>query len=290
MIARNIMRRKKAERALQKAYEQLERKVEERTEELKAANEELRKEIVERERIEEALRESSEKIKAFAYVICHDLKSPAVGVHGLTTLLRNQYGEVLDEQGRRYCEQIVKAAEQIGALIKQINIYIATKESPLTVETIDFKELFQTLKEEFSAQLSSRRVHWSEPERAVQVLADRLSLTRVFRNLVDNALKYGGAKLTEITMGYEDSGRFHTLSVRDDGVGIESDDSDRIFGLFQRHSSARGVEGTGLGLAIVKEAAERHHGRVWVESTPEQGTTFFVTIAKEPSGWLAEQE
>ncbi len=281
MIARNIMRRKKAERALQKAYEELEVRVEERTRELEAANHALRKEIEERERMEDALRQSSEKIKQFAYLICHDLKSPAVGIYGLTTLLRNQYGDFLDEQGQKYCEQIVKASEQIDALVKQINVYISTKESPLSIEHLEVKELFGTVRDEFSAEIGTRGILWIEADTPAKVRADRLSLVRVFRNLVDNALKYGGPQLSEIRLGYDESEGFHIFFVRDNGVGLTMEHSHRIFELFQRDSTSRGVEGAGMGLAIVKEAAERHGGKVWVESRHGTGTTFFVSIAKD---------
>ncbi len=280
VIARNIMRRKEAERALHRAYEQLEKKVEERTAELAAANEDLRKEIAERKRVEKALEASSEKIKLFAYLICHDLKSPAVGIHGLARLLRNQYTDSLDERGKSYCEQILKATEQVGALVEKINTYISTKESVLSVERIEVKELFETIREEFSVQFGNRSIAFTAIDTPAEVHADRLSLMRVFRNLVDNALKYGDDQLSEIRLGYLDSNEFHTFSVRDNGVGVKREDCERIFGLFQRNCTSRGVEGSGLGLAIVKEAAERHHGKVWLESEPGKGTTFYVSISK----------
>lgn len=280
VIARNIMRRKKAERALQSSYEQLEKKVEERTAELAASNEDLRREIAERKRIEKALAESSEKIKLFAYLICHDLKSPAVGIYGLTRLLRNQYAEHLDEKGKAYCEQILKAAEQVGALVEKINTYISTRESALHIERIEVQELFETIEKEFSIQLGSRNIVLVRSDTSAEVQVDRLSLLRVLRNLVDNALKYGGDQLSEIQLGYEGSEEYHTLSVRDNGVGVKREDCERIFGIFQRNCTSRGVEGSGLGLAIVREAAERHHGRVWLESEPGNGTEFFVSISK----------
>ena len=100
------------------------------------------------------------------------------------------------------------------------------------------------------------------------------------RNLVDNALKYGGENLSEIEIGYKDSGDFHVLSVRDDGVGLGNDQSDGIFTMFQRKKTAMGIEGAGLGLAIVKEIAAQHEGQVWVEHNPQQGITFYVSFSK----------
>lgn len=106
-------------------------------------------------------------------------------------------------------------------------------------------------------------------------------MLRIFRNLVDNALKYGGEQLGEIRIGYTDSDERHLFSVSDDGVGVSLEDSEKIFGLFQRDGrTATGIEGSGLGLAIVKEIVERHRGTVWAEPGIERGTTFYFSIAK----------
>lgn len=236
--------------------------------------------ITERKQMEEALRESSEKTKLFAYSVSHDLKSPAVGIHGLASLLQRHYGEMLDERGKSYCAQILKAAEQVAALVEKINTYMAAKETVLNVERVNLKELLQMVREEFSPRLSIHQIGWLEPEKMPGIRADRLSLLRVFRNLVDNALKYGGENLSEIRIGYKKMRAFHVISVSDDGVPINGEDSEKIFGLFQRHPTSRGTEGTGIGLAIVKELAEKHGGRVWMEPRPIRGKTFHVSISK----------
>ncbi|MCK8603753.1 sensor histidine kinase [Desulfoferrobacter suflitae] len=280
MIARNIMRRKEAESALRGSYEELERKVEDRTAELSAKNEQLQQEIAEREKAEQALQESTEKIKLFAYLICHDLKSPAIGIYGLARLLRKQYGDLIDEKGRTYCEQILRASEQLGALVEKINGYIAAKEAVLDISPLEVEEIFAAVRDEFSQRVEQRGILWIESAASEQIRADRLSLIRIFRNLVDNALKYGGETLSMIRLGYDESDEAHIFSVRDNGAGIKCDDFEKIFGLFQRNSRDKRVEGLGLGLAGVKEAAERHGGRVWVESTSDEGTMFFVSISK----------
>jgi signal transduction histidine kinase len=113
-----------------------------------------------------------------------------------------------------------------------------------------------------------------------EINADRLSILRVIRNLVDNALKYGGDDLSEINIGCEQSAEFHLLSVKDDGVGIRREDFKKIFGTFERTQTSMGIEGTGLGLAIVREVAEQHGGKVWVEPGPKKGTNFYVSIKK----------
>ena len=137
---------------------------------------------------------------------------------------------------------------------------------PLHAESVNPKEILQMIKEEFSTQLDVRRIMWSEPENLPEICADRLCLLRILRNLVDNALKYGGKELSRIDIAYKETDQFHVFSVMDDGIGIQEGVSNRIWGMFQRFESSKGIQGTGLGLAIVKELAERHGGNVRIEA------------------------
>ena len=237
--------------------------------------------VTEGKRAEQALRQSSEKLKFFAYSVMHDLKSPTIGIYGLTELLHKHYKDALDERGKSYCDQILKASVHVAALIEMINVYIGTKESPLKIEKINIKDILRMVREEFSPRLVVRRVKWLEPEVMVEVKADKLSLLRVLRNFVDNALKYGGEDLSEIIIGYEECDEFHTLSVSDDGAGIREGDYERIFAAFRRGETIKAVEGVGLGLAIVAEIAERHKGRVWAEPRGDKWTTFHISVAKD---------
>jgi K+-sensing histidine kinase KdpD len=225
--------------------------------------------------------EKTDTIKFFAYSALHDLKSPAIGIYGLTKLLHKHYRNLLDEKGQRYCDQILNAAAQIEALVERINGYIMAKEAPFTFETIQVKEVTDLIRNEFAAALEQRHIRWVEPETIPLINADRLSLIRVFRNLVDNALKYGGNSLGEIRIGYAEDQEFHILSVADDGVGMQKQDSEKVFEIFQRHKTSRGTEGTGLGLAIIRVIAERHRGSVRMEPGAEKGVTFYVSIAKQ---------
>jgi PAS domain S-box-containing protein len=236
--------------------------------------------ITDRKTMEEALKESSEKIKRFAYSVSHDLKSPAVGIYGLTKRLHQGYAERLDEKGREYCNQILKTAEQIAALAEQIMLYISSKENPLHIESVKLKEITEMIREEFSPHLAVRSVRWMEPDCLPQVRADRLCMLRVFRNLVDNALKYAGDELSEITVGYEEEEGFHILSLKNDGATIDAGVFERIFKPFERDDSSRTVKGVGLGLAIVQELLERHGGKAWVRSSNEEGTTFVFSFPK----------
>lgn len=239
------------------------------------------RDISEYKEMEEALRSNAENIKHFAYCVSHDLKSPITGINGLTRLLHRQYRDLLDNKGRKYCDQIIKASEQALKLIEEVNVYIKTREMPLDFELISPKDLIQAVKDEFEALLSVRQITFREPEIIPDIRADRLSILRVFRNLVDNALKYGGEKLSEIRIDYQETDDFHIFLVRDDGVGLKSHDEVKLFSAFQRDETSKGVEGTGLGLAIVREIAEKHGGKVHVESGLEKGTVFFIYISNK---------
>jgi light-regulated signal transduction histidine kinase (bacteriophytochrome) len=250
-------------------------------EDLKQSVKDLQKEATARKLMEKALEESSEKIKFFAYSVSHDLKNPAIGLYGLTKRLHKEYADILDEKGKKYCEQILKAAEQIVALVGQINVFIATKEAPLTIEKLKPKEILQIIREEYSAQLSIREIRWSEPDNIPEIKADRLSMIRALRNIIDNAMKYGGETLSEIIIKYKESEGFHIFSIKDNGIGLKDQPShEDIFAPFIRSKTSKGIQGSGLGLTILREIAERHVGEVWLELGRERGITFFLSISK----------
>ncbi|MDX1764822.1 MAG: ATP-binding protein, partial [bacterium] len=238
------------------------------------------RDITARKKAAAALEESSERIQNFAYTISHDLKNPAVALTGLTKLLKRRYDHALDAQGRDICHKIIDSSNEITRLVDSINAFITTKEAPLNVELVDPRELLAAVQEEYEEKIRRRRIDWHQSEVMNWVRADRLSLLRVFRNLVDNALKYGGDDLSRIEIAYGQSREFHFFSVSNDGVGIEPGEAKKIFSLFKRQATSSGIEGAGLGLAIVKEVAERHRGYVWAESDGRRGIAFHVAISK----------
>jgi len=237
--------------------------------------------ITERKKLEKAVQDYAENIKRFAYSVTHDLKNPLISIHGLTEHLCKHKGDMSYDKWQIFCEQIIKASGQALALIEEINIYIKTKEAPFNFEQVNPKEIIGQIKEEFGAILANRRITWSEPEKVPEVKADRMALLRVFRNLVDNALKYGGPGLSEIKIGYEETDNHHIFSVSDDGQGIDEKNLEKIFGAFQRCQTHNdGPEGTGLGLAIVKEIAEKHGGSTWVQCGIDKGVIFYISIPR----------
>ena len=237
-----------------------------------------------------ALREKKDMIKFFAYSVSHDLKSPAVGLYALTKRLNEKYVHILDEKGKEHCRQILRTAEQMVALVEKLNGYIVAREAPLNFERIMVKEISRAIRDEFSGRLKQHQVRWSESDYLPEIVADRLALLSVFRNLVDNALKYGGKELSEIKLGYEENGNHHIFFINDDGIGIKAKDSKKVFDLFQRNETSMGTAGSGLGLAIVKEISKRHQGRIWLDTARGKGTKFCISISKglEPTGQIAD--
>lgn len=227
------------------------------------------------------LREKKEMIKFFAYSVSHDLKSPAVGIHGLARRFQERYSHALDERGRAYCDQILKAAEHMVALVDKINAYISARESRLSIEKVDVADLLSCIRDEFSEVLEERGIRWYQPDHPVMVDADRIALSRVFRNLLDNAIKYGGNGLDEIRIEYAETDKEQVFLFKDNGAGIPQKARESVFKLFHRETaSCGGADGSGLGLAIVKEIAERHGGGVSVESVPAGGAAFRLTLSK----------
>jgi K+-sensing histidine kinase KdpD len=202
----------------------------------------------------------------------------------LLEVIGNQISVAVNDKGRDYCEKIQKISEQIVTLVERINIYVQAKVAPLNIENLKIGEIFNELNEEFSSVLDSRHINWIEPKEDHLIRADRLSITRALRNLVDNALKYGGDNLSEITIGYREDEDFHIFSVGDDGVGVKKDQYEKIFQVYQREKTSKGIAGAGLGLAVVKEVATRHGGKVWAEPGAEKGTIFYVAISKKLQG------
>ncbi|MBF0510080.1 MAG: PAS domain-containing protein [Deltaproteobacteria bacterium] len=237
--------------------------------------------ITDKHDIQEELRKSLEKIKLFAYSISHDLKSPALGIHGLARLLHDHYGSVLDEKGKEYCRQLMNVSRQINSFADNINAFISAKETPITIELIDIKDILMIIRSDFANSLEQRRINWSEPDTLPEIRGNKLAILRILRNLIDNAIKYGGEKLSRIDIGYDPSQTDHVFSVSNDGVNISAENAEKIFNPFQRLETSRQTDGSGLGLAIVKELVEQHHGQVWIESGQHHGVTFYFSIVRE---------
>jgi signal transduction histidine kinase len=236
--------------------------------------------IIKRKRVEEEFNSQARMITTFTNSVAHDLKNPALAIHGLARVLKEKHKNLPAEKLVNFIDQIAKSAEQIIALSEDINSYISSRDAPLHIKDLDLHQIWQTIREEFVPQLRKREISGHEMEGAIPAIrADRNSLLRVFRNLVDNALKYGGSNLSELTFIYDFSGTHHILGVANNGKPIPVSEVESIFDIFTRSGDESAPAGTGLGLAIVREIARHHGGDSWVE-TGVSCTTFYISISR----------
>jgi len=227
------------------------------------------------------LAEQKEAVQFFAYTACHDMKSPATGVHGLARMLAQRAGHNLDQKGRAIIGQIEKAAQRIEDLAQEVNAYIRAKEAPLKLTEVSLREVLAGVSAEMAERLEKRGVSLELPRDEVVLSADSGALARALTNLVDNALKYGGPGLSRIRVIHQEDGPFHVLKVSDDGVGVPAELAEKCFTLFKRADTSQGTEGTGLGLAIVREIARRHGGLAWLDNSQPQGACFCFSLARD---------
>ena len=280
-LRQEIEERKKAEAQLKEHQLQLHELIAQRTKELKKSNEKLQLEIEERLGAEKEVRSYAEKIKLFAYYVSHDLKTPALAIGGLADRLLRKSPVSEDGKFAEICRQISGATQQLIKLADNLNVYIQSKESPLELEEVGVAEVLEKVRGEFAEILGARGVELAVASTLPQVKADSLALTRVFRNYIDNALKYGGERLARIEVSCLSQDGEQIFRIMNDGIAIKPEEAERIFGLFNRSNTLNDQKGAGLGLAIVREIAERHQGRAWVEFDTPGRTVFCISIGKD---------
>ncbi|MBS4097046.1 MAG: PAS domain S-box protein [Sulfuricella sp.] len=256
----NITERKQTESAIRQLNTELETKVEERTAELRAINDEM---------------------KAFTYSVSHDLKAPLRGIDGYSRLLQEDYASRLDEEGRTFIANIRNGTQQMSQLIEDLLAYSRQERRALRHTLVSLAKMTEAVAAEFSGELRSRHVELRLAVPEMEVGVDLESLTTILRNLLDNAIKFSrNSPNPAIEIGGRDEATSAILWVHDNGIGFDMRFHDRIFEIFQRLQRAEDYPGTGIGLAIVRKAAQRMGGRAWAESTPGEGATFFVELPK----------
>jgi signal transduction histidine kinase len=244
-------------------------------EELKRLNEELEQRVIERTL---ELKRSNEDLEQFAYVASHDLQEPLRMITSYMQLLKQRYSAQLDRSGNEFVDFALDGATRMQRLITDLLAYsrVGTRGQPF--ESVDLGEIVRrTLQNlEVAVQETGAQV---TTDALPTVAGDPVQLTQLFQNLVANALKFRGESRPRVHITAERNGTAWHLRVRDNGIGISSQDFERIFVIFQRLHHRDKYTGTGIGLAICKKIVERHGGRIWVESSPGHGTTFHFTLA-----------
>lgn len=227
----------------------------------------------------DALERSNQDLQQFAYVASHDLQEPLRAVSGYCQLLDAKLGDSADAEIKTFLGHATDGAVRMQGLINSLLDYarVETRGKPLkATDTGDaVRESIANLSSAIEA--SHAKVHVGD---LPQVVADRTQLVRLFQNLIGNAIKFRDAEPPQVEVTSEDRGDRWLFSVRDNGIGIESQYADRVFVIFQRLHGRGDYPGTGLGLAISKRIVERHGGTIWVESQPGEGSAFRFTLPK----------
>lgn len=223
------------------------------------------------------------ELEMFAYVASHDLQEPLRMITSYTQLLARRYGEKLDADADEFIRFIVDGTLRMQALIRDLLEYSRVGSRELNFRATDCEQVLQQVLTDLKAlQEETGAVVTHDP--LPTVLADESQMTQLFQNLITNAIKFRGPEVPVVHLGAEPVSGGWRLSVRDNGIGIEPAYRERVFEAFQRLHS-REYPGTGVGLAICQRIADRHGGRIWVESAPGRGSTFFFTL----TGWGHDQ-
>lgn len=240
---------------------------------------------VERKRIEETLRQvvalldrKNQELDTFTYSVSHDLKEPLRTLEAFSQFLLEDYSDRLDDQGRDYLTKLARASARMKRQIEDLLTLsrIGRQTEPLT--RVGMSQIIAEIAEGMRALVEKQGGAIEVEDGLPDVLGDKLRVEQIFANLIGNALKFTSEPPHVQVTVREVDGTAATFAVRDDGIGIDPQYHDRIFGVFQRLHRREDYDGTGAGLAIVKRAAEALDGRVWVESALGEGATFLVRL------------
>jgi len=233
--------------------------------------------ISSRKQDELELRRSNEELERFAYVASHDLQEPLRTVTSYVQLLERRYGAVLDDEGREFVGFAVDGAKRMQSLIQDLLAFSRVGTRGAALEPTDADAVADAALESLRAAIEEAGAVISR-DPLPTVLADAAQLRQLFVNLIGNALKFRGEERPVVHLGAQQQGGTWRLSVRDNGIGIQEEYFERIFVIFQRLQERERYPGTGIGLAICKKIVERHGGRIWVGSTPGEGSDFIFTL------------
>ena len=239
-----------------KLSEELERRVDERTEELTRSNEEL---------------------KQFAKIASHDLQEPLRAVQGFANLLSENAKEQLDKDSQEFIEYILDGTNRMQQLIQAVLTHSHISHEPGSNPQTSCRSVIDDVLANLSVLIRETEASF-EIEDLPEVAVERSHLLQLFQNLISNALKYRSEKKPRIVIKADNSGDYWLFSVRDNGIGIDSKYSDRIFDMFARLHGKTQYSGTGMGLAICKRIVTSHGGTISVESEPGEGSIFLFSL------------
>jgi PAS domain S-box-containing protein len=245
---------------------------------------ERRREERERAALAAELERSNAELERFAYVASHDLQEPLRMVTSYTQLLARRYADSLDDKAQRYIGFAVDGASRMQTLINDLLAYSRLGSRGGPVEAVDTGQVLVRALANLRAPIAASGAAVTHDPLPV-VAGDATHLLQLVQNLVSNAVKFHGPQPPRVHVSARrGAGEHHwTFSVRDEGIGIDPAYFERVFVVFQRLHTRAEHPGTGIGLAICKRVVEAAGGRIWIESRPGEGSTFFFTLPPHPA-------
>ncbi len=235
------------------------------------------------ERAQKELKATQKEMDEYTFVISHDLKEPLRGMEAFSKFLSDGYRHKLDEEGQRHIDIIRKSVLRMQRLISDLLHFSQLSQQKQPMHPVGMNTMLMHVRVRLQHTLDTKGVDL-RVDKLPTIVCDETAMTEVFHNLITNAVKYNDKPYPVVEVGCTEKPNPNTQQpeyeffVRDNGVGIKKEYFDKIFQIFQRLQ--RDEEGTGIGLTIVRRVVEWHGGRIWLESTEGQGTTFYFTISK----------
>lgn len=239
----------------------------------------------EHKQMQEEIVRSNAELQQFAYSLSHDLQEPLHMVVSYLRLLCQRYKGRFDKDADEFIDFAVSGGTRMQEMINGLLEYsrVHTRGDKFTL--VDIEKVLQGALDNLRFMIQDAQATVTH-DPLPRVWGDEIQLVRVFQNLISNAIKFKGTQPITIHIAYTRKGNEHVLSVQDNGIGLAVEFQERIFGFFQKlHGNA--YVGVGIGLTIAKHIIERHAGRIWVESQPQKGATFFFSIPVQPKEEVA---
>ena len=243
----------------------------------------IMRDVTEQQQARDLLSYRADEMETFAFSASHDLQAPLRTFEGYARWLLEDYGEALDEQGRNLCEEIIADAMHMKTLLDGLLEYSRIGRLDTEPVVVQVKDVLDWVLHDLQLEIDETNATIQVPDVLPAVVYPESRLTQIFSNLMSNALKFTApGRAPEVVVSWEEAPRYHRFSVRDNGIGIAPEHYERIFEIFKRLHTREEYRGTGAGLTIVKRIVETHGGEIGVKSQPGEGSTFWVTIPKQP--------